>query len=110
MSNEALAKYRQSQFASAVDWAEKTLAYEKEPSWITVETSTILAMARYQLNQRELAQAALTRAQDDAKKTLPKLDSADLGPNWIDVIICDVLLREATALSEGSWETKAETK
>jgi tetratricopeptide (TPR) repeat protein len=108
LSNEALAKYRQGQFASAVDWAEKTLAHEKEPSWITVETSTILAMARHQLKQSEFARAALKRAQDGAKNTLPKLDSADLGPNWIDVIICNTLLREAEALIEGISETTVE--
>jgi serine/threonine protein kinase len=110
LSNEALAKYRQGRFASAVERVEKTLAYEKEASWITVETSATLAMARYQLNQVELARTALMRAQDDAKKTLPKLDSADLGANWIDVIICDSLLREAKALIEGPAQTTGETR
>jgi len=104
LANEALAKYRQGQFANAVEWVGKTLAHEKEPSWITVETSAILAMARHQLNQDELARTALIRAQGVAKKTLPKLDSSDLGPNWIDVIICDALLREAKALIEGRSE------
>jgi hypothetical protein len=109
-SNEALAKYRLGQFASAVDWAEKTLEHEKEPGWITVETFATLAMSRHQLKQSDLAQAALKRAEDDANKTLPKLDSADLGSDWIDVIICDALLREAKALIEGTAQTQAETR
>jgi hypothetical protein len=65
-------------------------------------------MARHQLKQSEFARAALKRAQDGAKNTLPKLDSADLGPNWIDVIICNTLLREAEALIEGISETTVE--
>jgi serine/threonine protein kinase len=107
-ANQALAKFRQGQFTSAVDWSEKVLARETEPSWITVETSATLAMASHKLGQNDLARAALISAQNDAMKALPKLNSGDLGPNWIDVIICDRLLREAKALIEGASETPSQ--
>ena len=107
--NEALAEYRRGRFASAVEWAEKTLAQETRWGWITVHTSATLAMARHQLKQSELAQAALKRAQD-AAKTLPKLDSAYPGPGWHDAVICDALLREAKYLIEGPAQVTSETK
>ncbi len=109
-STKALAEYRQGRFASAADWAEKTLAHETRPGWVTVQTSATLAMARHQLKQSDLAQAALTSAQDIANKALPKLDSADLGEEWLDTIISHALLREATGLIQGTSETKAEAK
>jgi tetratricopeptide (TPR) repeat protein len=106
-ANKALADYRQARFASAADWAERTLANEMRPGWITLEASATLAMARHQLKQSELARTALKRAQDDAH-TLAKLDSADVGPGWFGSITCNALLREAKALIEGMSETTVE--
>jgi hypothetical protein len=67
-------------------------------------------MARHALKQNELAQAALMSAEDDANKTLPELDSTDLGSDWVEVIVSHTLLREAKALIQGTSESKAETK
>ena len=104
-----MAEYRRGRFSNTVDWAEKTLGEATQPGWVTVEASATLAMARHQLKQTDLARAALKKAQDDAKR-LPKLDSADVGPDWIDVIICGALLREAKALIEGNAANAAEAK
>jgi eukaryotic-like serine/threonine-protein kinase len=106
-ATKALTDYRQGRFASAADWAEQTLAHRiGEPNWLTVETSAILAMARRQLKQDELAQAALTRAQSEANKHLSKLDSGDVSADFLDVIISYALLHEAKALIEGGSEPK----
>jgi tetratricopeptide (TPR) repeat protein len=101
-ATKALAEYRLGRFASAADWAERTLTNETSSGWVTVQASAALAMARHQLKQNELAQAAWVRAQDDGNKHLPKLDST----SWVDVIIAHALLREAKALIEGASETK----
>jgi len=109
-STKALAEYRQGRFASAADWAQETLAHEARPGWVTVQTSATLAMARHKLKQSNLARVALTRAQDEANKYLPSLDSADVGSDFLDVIISHALLREAEAMIQDGSVTNAEAR
>ena len=117
---KALAEYRQGRFTSAVDWAEKsgprdltkvqTWEFESSAPTLEVERYAVLAMGRYQLNQKELARAALASAQGLADNKLRKLEGGGLGVFWIDWIIAHALLREARALIEGSPEAAAEVK
>jgi hypothetical protein len=110
---QALAEYRSGRFTNATDWAEKTLARERNPDWRTVVASATLAMALHKLENRQLAQAALAKGEEMANEHLPALNSpftSALDGSWVDVIISRSLLREAKVLIEGASETKAEAK
>jgi serine/threonine protein kinase len=116
LSTKALAEYRRGHFDIAVERAEHVLSilsvapqFSATP-WMQVQTYAILAMGRQQLKQHDLARAALTIGQKISDEKLPKLDSGNLGENWLDVIIADKLMREATALVGGSPEATVETK
>jgi eukaryotic-like serine/threonine-protein kinase len=103
---KGLADYRQGHFASAVDWAEKGLRADQEGDVggyreCNVEAYTVQAMAYHQLNQPDKARAALAKGSELATTKLAKIEDGDLGGGWQDVIIAQVLLREAKALIEG---------
>jgi hypothetical protein len=57
----------------------------------------VLAMSQYQLGQIEQARASLANGAEIEQK-LPKLDSGDLGEDWINWIIAHALMREAKAM------------
>jgi len=116
-SCKALAEYRQGRFASAAEWALKTLS-QPEYGWgwelrndiRRVGANMVLAMSNYQLHQPDQARAALARGLEIADKKLPKLESGDLGLHWPDWIFTQVLMREAKALIEGDSKAGDETK
>ncbi len=99
-SSKALAEYRQGRFAEAVEWANKAL---NEPDVnfpeCKVMSHTILAMARYRLNQNSEAHIALAKAVDVRREGV-----------WIDELINRILLREARLLIEGKPATTETTK
>jgi eukaryotic-like serine/threonine-protein kinase len=95
---KALAEYRQGHYAAAIGWAQKSFVKPGgEPR--DVETWAILSMAHYQLQRREEARQALDRAKDIATK-LPAAQSAGYADAFHDVLMADILLREAKALAE----------
>ena len=106
---KALAEYRQEKFASASAWVEKALSARTTvppaawPPCLDAEAYAVLAMARYQLNQDDLARAALASAQEVAANKLPKPGTGDLGKDWLDWIIAHALVREAEGLIEGRF-------
>ena len=69
----------------------------------------VLAMAQIKLKQEAAARIALDRGAEIVERKLPKLDSGDLGVQWVDVVIANLLLREARALikDNGTQGTEA---
>ena len=65
----------------------------------------VLAMAQHQLKQTGEARATLAEGLETAVTKLPKLESDDLGIDWYDWIIAQLLIREAKALIQPSPET-----
>ena len=65
-------------------------------------------MGQYQQNLP--ARAALLRAEEIAQNKSPKMESGDLGKDWLRWITAQALIREAQALIGGASETRAETK
>jgi hypothetical protein len=60
----------------------------------------VLAMAQMKLKQTAAARTAFDKGADIVEKKLPKLDSGDLGFEWENVLIANILMREARALIE----------
>jgi tetratricopeptide (TPR) repeat protein len=92
---KGLAEFRQGHFASAAEWMEKVLADAGPLPNRDAEASLVLAMARHQLKQTSQANAAFLKGQDILETKTPKLESGDLGPDWIDWVFAHALLNEA---------------
>jgi eukaryotic-like serine/threonine-protein kinase len=113
---KALAEYRQGKFASAADWVERALSARTNvppanwPPCLDGESYSVLAMARHQLKQNDLADVALASGEEIAANKLPKLETGDLGENWLNWIIAQALVREAKAMVEGGPETGTPAK
>jgi tetratricopeptide (TPR) repeat protein len=113
---KALAEYRQGKFASTADWVARALSARTAvppaawPPCLEAESYAVLAMARHQLKQDDLARAALASGEEIAGNKLPKLGAGDLGVDWLDWIIAHALLREANGLILPSPEPRAGTK
>jgi tetratricopeptide (TPR) repeat protein len=96
-----MAKYRDGQFAGAVDALGKCLppALEAEPLCDSF-AYLFLAMAQQRLGRADEARAALQKARELEQK-FPKIDSGDLGFDWGTRLMIQVVRREAEALIEG---------
>ena len=95
---KGLAEYRQGHFASAAEWTQKVLTQTGEVPFRDVEAYMVMAMAQHRSRQPDQARAALAKGVEIAETKLPKLDSGDLGDDWLDWIIAHALMSEAKAL------------
>jgi tetratricopeptide (TPR) repeat protein len=94
--SQALAEYRMTHYAGAIEWATKSLKSSYE--YVDSEAYALLAMANFQLKHFDDARSylALDAALVDHK--MPSLSSGDLGNDWRDWIVSHALLEEARAL------------
>jgi serine/threonine protein kinase/tetratricopeptide (TPR) repeat protein len=95
---KGLAEYRQGHFAGAIQWTEKVLAKTGRVPFRDVQACMVLAMAQYRSKQIDRARATFAKGVEIAETKLPRLDSGDLGYDWLDWIVAHALLREAKAL------------
>jgi serine/threonine-protein kinase len=96
---KGLAEYRQGRFASATDWMGTVLTNGGSILPLATEAYMVLAMSQYQLQQIEQARASLAKGAEIDQKS-PKLESGDLGDDWMDWIIAHALMSEAKAMIE----------
>jgi tetratricopeptide (TPR) repeat protein len=96
---KALAEYRLARFDNAMDWSEKVLAFPSDTNgmWASVQAYSIKAMAQWQLDQTNAAQASLTRAMEIADGEFSKLPNGDSGTQWLGRVYAQALMREAKA-------------
>jgi hypothetical protein len=73
--------------------AEPAVHYDRD-----AQAYSVMAMALYAQKRVDEARASLSSAVDIAKTKLPSLDSPDLGDDWLDVLIADILMREAKGM------------
>jgi WD40 repeat protein/serine/threonine protein kinase len=106
---KGLAEYRQDHFAGAAQWMGTVLAGGGAPTR-QAEAQFVLAMAQYRLNRPDRARAALSAGVGIVEKSLPKLESGDIGQGWIDWIIARALMREAKSIIQGPLNAKNDPK
>jgi serine/threonine protein kinase len=96
---KALAEYRLARFDTAVDWSERVLACSPGTNamWVSVQAYSIKAMAQWQLQQTNAAQASLTNAMELADGQSSKLPSDDSGTQWLERVYAEALMRETKA-------------
>jgi hypothetical protein len=105
---KGLVEYRRGQCSSALQWMERvreTTARQDLPAWShehernrTVAALLVQAMARQRLGQTAEAQLAHAQAVELIRDLCPEPTGGDLGREWPEWLINQILLREATAL------------
>jgi eukaryotic-like serine/threonine-protein kinase len=99
--SKGLADYRQGHFTGAAEWMQRVVATPGKTPELAVSGHVVLAMAQHQLQRPDEAQAALNQALALEHTTLPQLDQGSLGPEWVNWLNAQILLREAKALLAG---------
>jgi len=87
---KALAEYRQENFAEAALWAQKSIVGPRIEA--RAPAYAVLAMARWQLGDKNTAQAMLARG------NMLTPEASDLGEGWLAWLYARILLDEAAAL------------
>jgi tetratricopeptide (TPR) repeat protein len=93
-----LAAYRREQFADAVAWADRCLAWDQRSWNRELPAHLVRALALARLGRHAEAGAALARTSDLYRTTVANPAVRAAGGDWHDQVICEVLRREAEAL------------
>jgi len=97
----ALLEYRRGNYAEALKWSQRCLAYPEANAPRVTTARLILAMANFQLGQGAAAQADLKAAREivEGKARSPADRGSPIHGFWFDWAFARILLREATALT-----------
>ena len=96
---EGLADYRRGRFADAIAAIEVDHSVDDGREWnFQVMAGSVRALALMRLGRREEARAALEKASGQYRSNVPQAIALDPGRFWTDLLICEVLLREAEVL------------
>jgi len=93
-----LADYRSSEFQGAAERMRSVLAVGNLGTYLRVQALAVLAMGDEHLQNHDQARESLLQAIELSDSSLPPMDGGDLGSSWHDVLIADLLTREAKAL------------
>ena len=95
---KGLAEYRRGHYPLAQDWVRRALAHGWTNGNLRGPGLLVLAMAHQQLGQNAEAQNAFERARAAIQTGWPPASDGDLGGDWFDLLIAEVLSREAETL------------
>jgi serine/threonine protein kinase len=97
---KALCEYRKGHYAEAVEWAQKPL---KIPGLhVYGHAYAVLAMAYWQLGNKDEARAMLAKGEEAAPPTMPSSIAEDPSTSWQGWLYARIQLEEASALIEPS--------
>jgi eukaryotic-like serine/threonine-protein kinase len=101
---KAMSNYRLGRFPEAIEWAEKVT----KSSLVEAQAKAfaVLAMAHWQLGQRDIARAMLAKGDTLAPSIQPARGAADIGESWVPWIFARVSLDEATGLIQSGSTTE----
>jgi Flp pilus assembly protein TadD len=91
---KAMSAYRRGYFAEAIEWAEKS----KSQVYAQAKACAVLAMAHWQLGQKDTARTMLLKGETLAPTISPERDTFDLGGMWAVWLFARVSLDEAATL------------
>jgi formylglycine-generating enzyme required for sulfatase activity/tetratricopeptide (TPR) repeat protein len=98
----ALAHYRAEEYLHVYDKLGKVLSAQAPFDSIDATAHVVLAMTRWQSDQKGIARRELEQTRDLFDKKMPKVDRGErFGDDWHDWLRCQILLREAETLIEG---------
>ena len=96
---KAISEYRQGHYSEAVEWAKKPL--EIPGNYVHGHVYAVLAMAYWQLGDRQEAQAMLAKGEILAPSVMPASIAEDPSNAWLAWLFARIQLDEATALVRG---------
>src|SRR5262245_14139853 len=96
---KAMSHYRLGHFSDAVAWGEK--AAQSSAEFARAKAYAVLAMAHWQLGQRDEARTALARGDALAPAFSSEKGADDLGESWVAWLMARISLDEATRLIQG---------
>ncbi|EEF62964.1 tetratricopeptide repeat protein [Pedosphaera parvula] len=107
LMTRGLSEYRQGHFARAIktmELAQKELTKAEDGAWNMCQADTyfVSAMAHHQLKQMDKASTAFGHGRVIVLTKLPSLDSKDLSPGWMDVLMTYILMHEAKTTIESA--------
>ena len=97
---KAISEYRQGHYSEAVEWAKKPL--EIPGNYVHGHVYAVLAMAYWQLEDRQEAQAMLAKGEILAPSVMPASIAEDPSNAWLAWLFARIQLDEATALLHGA--------
>jgi tetratricopeptide (TPR) repeat protein len=95
---KAMSNYRLGRFSDAIVWGEK--AANSPLDLAQAKAYAILAMAHWQLGQKEMARAMLDKGGTLAPGVPPGVEAEDIGESWIAWLMARISLDEAAALMQ----------
>jgi serine/threonine protein kinase len=95
---KAMSHYRLGNFSEAIAWGNK--AANSPAAFAQAKAYAVLAMAHWQLEQRDEARAALAKGDALARGILPEKGAEDLGESWVAWLMARISLDEATRLMQ----------
>ncbi len=97
--SRGLCAYRQKQFTQTVEWEGVALAASGSDAAPEVAARALIAMAQAAAGQRQESRATLVEAQEIARTRMPGLSPlTPFQESWHDILVADLLLREAASL------------
>jgi len=93
---KAMSNYRLGRFPEAVEWGEK--AAKSSMPYAQAKAYAVLALADWQLGQKDTARAMVATGDTLAPSILPARNPEDLGESWVAWLFARISLDEATAL------------
>ena len=93
---KAMSHYRLGNFSEAIAWGEK--AAKSSIGFAQAKAYAVLALAHWQLGQKDEARAALAKGDALAPGILPERGAVDLGESWVAWLMARISLDEATTL------------
>jgi len=91
---KAMSAYRRGYFAEAIEWAEKP----RSQVYAQAKACAVLAMAHWQLGQKDTARTILLKGEALAPTISPGRDTVDLGGMWAVWLFARISLDEAATL------------
>jgi len=93
---KGLAEYRLGHFASAAEWAQKSLNSSRKDAY--PHAYGVLALADWQLGKKDGARAMLAAGENLAPRVMPPGVAANPGTAWLVWLFARIQLDEAEAL------------
>src|SRR6266496_4265734 len=105
---KAMSNYRLGNFAEAIVWGEK--AAKSSTDFPQAKAYAVLAMAHWQLGQRDEARAAFAKGEALAPGLSPEKGDEDLGESWVAWLMARISLDEAARLIQDGSTIKNSTQ
>jgi serine/threonine protein kinase/Flp pilus assembly protein TadD len=100
---KAMANYRLGRFPVAIDWGDRAVKCSIPDA--QAKAYAVLAMAHWQLGEKETARAMLAKGDALAPSIQPGSREVDLGDSWVAWIMARISLDEAAALIQSGPTT-----